>query len=41
MNDINLVEKMPEMLSGKELYDRLTDLPEYSEEVRRKHYWYL
>lgn len=36
MNDINLVEKMPEMLSGKELYDRLTDLPEYSEEVRRK-----
>ena len=36
MTDINLVEKMPEMLSGKELYDRLTDLPEYSEEVRRK-----
>lgn len=36
MNDINLVEKMPEMLSGKELYDRLADLPEYSEEVRRK-----
>lgn len=36
MNDINLVEKMPEMLSGKELYDRLTGLPEYSEEVRRK-----
>ena len=36
MNDINLVEKMPEMLSGKELYDRLTDIPEYDEAIREK-----
>lgn len=36
MNNMDLIEKMPQMLSGKELYDRLTDLPEYSEEVRRK-----
>lgn len=36
MNNINLVEKMPEMLSGKELYDRLTDIPEYDETIREK-----
>lgn len=36
MNNMDLIAKMPQMLSGKELYDRLTDLPEYSEEVRRK-----
>lgn len=36
MNDINLVEKMPEMLSGKALYDRLTDIPEYDEAIREK-----
>ena len=36
MNNINLVEKMPEMLSGKALYDRLTDIPEYDEAIREK-----
>ena len=36
MNDINLVEKMPEMLLGKVLYDRLTDIPEYDETIRDK-----
>lgn len=36
MNNINLVEKMPEMLSGKALYDRLTDIPEYDETIREK-----
>lgn len=36
MNNMDLIAKMPQMLSGKELYNRLTDLPEYSEEVRRK-----
>ena len=37
MNNINLVEKMPEMLSGKALYDRLTDIPEYDEAIRKKN----
>ena len=36
MNNINLVEKMPEMLSGKALYDRLTDIPEYDGAIREK-----
>ena len=36
MNNSNLIEKLPEMLSGKDLYDRLTDIPEYSEEIRLK-----
>lgn len=36
MNNLNLVEKMPEMLSGKALYDRLTDIPEYDETIREK-----
>lgn len=36
MNNINLVEKMPEMLSGKALYNRLTDIPEYDEAIRGK-----
>lgn len=36
MKNINLVEKMPEMLSGKTLYDRLTDIPEYDETIREK-----
>ena len=34
MNNLNLVEKMPKMLSGKALYDRLTDIPEYDETIR-------
>lgn len=33
MNNVNLVEKMPEMLSGKTLYDRLTDIPEHNEAI--------
>lgn len=36
MNNVNLVEKMPEMLSGKALYNRLTDIPEYDEAIRGK-----
>ena len=36
MNNLNLVEKMPKMLSGKVLYDRLTDIPEYDETIREK-----
>lgn len=36
MNNINLVEKMPKMLSGKALYDRLTDIPEHDETIREK-----
>lgn len=36
MNNTNLIEKLPEMLSGKNLYERLTDIPEYSEEIRLK-----
>lgn len=36
MNNLNLVEKMPKMLSGKALYDRLTDIPEYDETIREK-----
>lgn len=36
MNNSNLIEKLPEMLCGKDLYDRLTDIPEYSEEIRLK-----
>lgn len=37
MNNINLVERMPKMLSGKELYDRLIDIPEYDEAIRDKN----
>ena len=36
MNNMDLIAKMPQMLSGKELYERLTDIPEYSEDVRYK-----
>lgn len=36
MNNIDLIAEMPEMLSGKELYEKLTDIPEYSDEIRQK-----
>ena len=36
MNNMDLIRQMPEMLSGKELYDRLADIPIYSQEVRQK-----
>lgn len=36
MNNIDLIGELPEMLSGKELYGRLTDIPEYSEEIQQK-----
>ena len=36
MNNMDLIRQMPEMLSGKELYDRLADIPIYNEKVRQK-----
>lgn len=36
MNDMDLIRQMPEMLSGQELYEKLADIPAYSEEVRGK-----
>ena len=36
MNNMDLIRQMPAMLSGKELYDRLADIPIYNEEVRQK-----
>lgn len=34
MNSMDLIKQMPEMLSGQELYEKLADIPAYSEEVR-------
>ena len=36
MNNVDLIKQMPEMLSGQELYEKLADIPAYSEEVRGK-----
>ena len=33
----NLLDKIPPMLSGKELYNRLTDLPEYDRSIQTKN----
>ena len=31
MNNMDLIRQMPEMLSGQELYEKLADIPAYSE----------
>lgn len=36
MNNMDLIRQMPEMLSGKELYERLADIPAYDETIREK-----
>lgn len=36
MNSMDLIRQMPEMLSGQELYEKLADIPMYSEEIRGK-----
>ena len=36
MNNMDLIKQMPEMLSGKELYERLADVPVYDETIREK-----
>lgn len=36
MNNMELIRQMPEMLSGQELYEKLADIPAYSEEIRGK-----
>lgn len=36
MNSMDLIKQMPEMLSGQELYEKLADIPMYSEEIRGK-----
>ena len=36
MNNMDLIRQMPEMLSGKELYEKLADIPVYNEEIRQK-----
>lgn len=36
MNNMDLIKQMPEMLSGKELYERLADIPSYDETIREK-----
>ena len=36
MNNMDLIEKMPQMLSGKELYEKLADIPVYDETIREK-----
>lgn len=33
---MDLIKQMPEMLSGQELYEKLADIPAYSEEIRGK-----
>ena len=37
MNNMDLIKQMPEMLSGKELYERLADIPVYDETIREKN----
>ena len=37
MMNINLLDKIPPMLSGEELYNRLTDLPEYERSIQTKN----
>ena len=36
MNNMDLIKQMPEMLSGKELYEKLADIPAYDETMREK-----
>lgn len=36
MNNMDLIKQMPEMLSGKELYEKLADIPVYDEIIREK-----
>lgn len=36
MNSMDLIRQMPKMLSGQELYEKLADIPMYSEEIRGK-----
>lgn len=36
MNNMDLIKQMPEMLSGQELYEKMADIPAYSEEIRGK-----
>lgn len=36
MNNMELIRQMPEMLSGQALYEKLADIPAYSEEIREK-----
>ena len=36
MNSMDLIKQMPEMLSGQELYEKMADIPAYSEEIRGK-----
>ena len=36
MNNMDLIKHIPEMLSGQELYERLTDIPQYNEAIREK-----
>lgn len=36
MNNMDLIKQMPEMLSGQELYEKMADIPVYSEEIRGK-----
>lgn len=33
----NLLDKIPPMLSGEELYNKLTDLPEYNRSIQTKN----
>ena len=37
MSSISLIREIPEMLSGKELYDELIDIPEYNKEIQQKN----
>lgn len=36
MNNMELIRQMPEMLSGQELYEKLADIPAYSEVIQGK-----
>ena len=35
MNNKDIIQQIPEMLSGKELFDKLADIPAYDEEIRK------
>ena len=36
MNNMELIRQMPEMLSGQELYEKMADIPAYSEVIQGK-----
>ena len=36
MNNMDLIKRMPEMLSGQKLYERLADIPQYDEAILEK-----